>query len=704
MIYAGEGSVRFKCAACGGALDESPTEMRCPSCGRSWPVRDGIPRFFEPDYYWGEVTQEEAGQFLKEVREKGWRAAVGHRFAANENMRIGLTDWQRASWLPMLGLPGGATALDIGSGYGAITQALSRGVERLYSLEAIPERIEFTRLRLEQEGVRNVRLVQGTGLQLPFMDASFDLIVVNGVLEWVGEWRTDVSPRDAQLGFLRDIHRLLRPGGLLLVGIENRFGLQYLSGGRDHSGLPYTSLIPHWLATVCLKLVSTTYRGRASVPRREYRTYTYSKRGYRALIAEGGFASADFFWSDPGYNQPYGVIPLRGSLVAEHFEQQLREPTQSWKRGWKHRLKALAAKTPIVDSIVADFLIVSEKQGGAAVGSWRGRAWERLRAELPQLPAIREPILALSTRAFSRKSIIRVFDGDTAAPRLMLKASTVAPGSVEELDAGYRALETVARRQGGGASGFAVPQPIGRFTRGGVVFTAESAAPGRPLSHFVFSASAGRRRTVAREGLERSLDAALAIAASLRGAPDIPAASAAWRELPDDLRGQDPVVRLATIARDEWQREPGGPPWSHHGDFSIENVFSATGRDVLAVIDWEHLVSGTPALYDVYSLLVSALPAIGIGEEFAGSHSEAWAERFKAGFFGAGPWADTFRQLLGRACAGLGVPESKAWPQFVQFLLLRTHYYADRGGRARSDHMAFLAGAAGLSGRFLLPG
>ena len=700
-----ERTARFKCLNCSTALDETAAEMCCPSCGKTWPIRDGVPRFFEPDYYWGEVPEEEAGLFLTEVREQGWRAAAGRRFADNENMRLGLTDWQRASWLALLGLPAGAVALDIGSGYGAITEAVSRGVGTLYSLEAIPERLEFTRLRLEQGGVRNVRMVQGTGLQLPFMDESFDLITVNGVLEWVGEWREHGSPRDVQLGFLRDIHRLLRPGGLLLVGIENRFGLQYLMGGRDHSGLAFTSLMPRWLASATLKLRGNYYRGRATQVRRSYRTYTYTQRGYRALLADGGFASSDFFWSEPGYNQPYNVIPLRGSFAADHFEHRLYEPSQSWRRGWKRSLKALVAKTPIVDFIAADFVIVAEKAGAPGGGSWRHRNWARLRAGLPRLPNLREPIFALSTRSFALKNLIRVFDAGASAPGVMLRASTAAPDSVDALNAEYRALETAARQYRDLIDpGFSMPEPLGTHVIGAFVYAAESAAPGRPLSYFVFSAGASDRRQFMARELARAVDVAIGIAGMLRGAVSIPAASASWRELPVELLRDGPLVRLAEEVRAQWERERDAEPWSHHGDFSIENIFSTSDSGELSVIDWEHLVRGAPALYDVVSLLISALPAVEVGGRAVHFGSEAWIERFTSVFFDRGPWMELYRDLLLQACRGLGVPESQAWPQFMQCLVMRANYFMHRGGRAQVDHMSFLRVAAELRERFLLPG
>src|ERR1700686_968411 len=181
-------SLRFKCLHCSTELVSSPTSVVCPNCKQSWPIKDGIPRFFQPSYYWGEVAQKDAQSFLEEVKLLGWREAATCRLKGDPHLLANVISNQRVSWFPLLGLDADSVALDIGSGHGAITHALSSLVGEVYSLEAIPERVEFTRLRLSQERILNVQQVQGTALDLPFCDESFDLIVVNGVLEWLGDW------------------------------------------------------------------------------------------------------------------------------------------------------------------------------------------------------------------------------------------------------------------------------------------------------------------------------------------------------------------------------------------------------------------------------------------------------------------------------------------------------------------------------------
>ncbi len=100
-------------------------------------------------------------------------------------------------------LPSGAQldVLDAGCGGGATTESLRR-YGRVTGLELEGEAVDYAR-----ERGRNV--LQGSIEALPFEDGSFDLALALDVVEHV--------PDD--LGVLRELHRVLRPGGRLLVTV-----------------------------------------------------------------------------------------------------------------------------------------------------------------------------------------------------------------------------------------------------------------------------------------------------------------------------------------------------------------------------------------------------------------------------------------------------------------------------------------------------
>ena len=74
----------------------------------------------------------------------------------------------------------------------------------------------------------NITPIHASVWDLPFDKSSFDCVVMNGVLEWVGEWFDDCSPREVQLKALERRRELLKPGGTLFVAIENRIGFEFL--------------------------------------------------------------------------------------------------------------------------------------------------------------------------------------------------------------------------------------------------------------------------------------------------------------------------------------------------------------------------------------------------------------------------------------------------------------------------------------------
>jgi hypothetical protein len=77
------------------------------------------------------------------------------------------------------------------------------------------------------------------GLDALPAEPAYDLIVVVGVLEYVGG-AAGTGPR---VEFLRKLAALLNDGGAIVCAIENQLGVKYLAGApEDHSGVPFEGL------------------------------------------------------------------------------------------------------------------------------------------------------------------------------------------------------------------------------------------------------------------------------------------------------------------------------------------------------------------------------------------------------------------------------------------------------------------------------
>lgn len=104
----------------------------------------------------------------------------------------------------------GPRVLNAGSGAGSLTLRLADLGLRTTSIDASPELSERTRRMLDERhpGARHLVRV-GDVARLGLSDASFDAAVAAEVLEHVDDDR----------GALREVHRVLRPGGMLVVTV-----------------------------------------------------------------------------------------------------------------------------------------------------------------------------------------------------------------------------------------------------------------------------------------------------------------------------------------------------------------------------------------------------------------------------------------------------------------------------------------------------
>src|SRR3989344_1795176 len=256
------------------------------------------------DIYWGEFPEAEMDTLLSLLQEEGYEAARKYI-----DKTLDRTDFifgkGRSDFMYYLPLHKRARVLDCGCGLGTHSFNIAPYVKEVHGFDQSKKRIEFCNYRKKFERVRNVDFAHADFERLPYKDDYFDTILLNGVVEWLGERNRNEDPRKDQLEVLRLLHKKLRPGGVLYIGIENRYALAYLAG-RDHNGLRWTSYMPRPLADAVTKLFAG----------RPYRTYTYSLEGYRSLMKDAGFGSAEFFVAHPGYNYPQFIVPAHdiGSL------------------------------------------------------------------------------------------------------------------------------------------------------------------------------------------------------------------------------------------------------------------------------------------------------------------------------------------------------------------------------------------------------
>lgn len=286
---------------------------------------EGIP-FYTENRYWGKSSEKDLAEALAVLERSGW-----DEFTKRYQKKFDFTfEENRADWRFVIPLSHDANVLDIGAGMGRTSIPLARAMRHIVAVDPSFLRVKFLKMRAEREGLTNIDVCVGDIFDLPFPKESFDLIVMNGLLEWVGVTDHFEDPRAAQIASLRICFDLLKPGGYLYIGIENRLALSYLQG-IDHSGLRFTSYMPRWFANAYTKFRKGD----------EYKTYTYSKKGYETLLQESGFSDTRFYLPYPGYNLPRMMIPYDNINTLAYAIQALMPSV-----GIKRKVARLLARWP----------------------------------------------------------------------------------------------------------------------------------------------------------------------------------------------------------------------------------------------------------------------------------------------------------------------------------------------------------------------
>jgi ubiquinone/menaquinone biosynthesis C-methylase UbiE len=104
--------------------------------------------------------------------------------------------------------------LDVGTGVGRIAVRVAPRVGRILAGDLAPGMLERARANAAGRGVRNLDAVRLRSDRLPCRDGSLDLVLCLGLLEHL--------PEGLRRATLAEAARVLRPGGALLLVLNNR--------------------------------------------------------------------------------------------------------------------------------------------------------------------------------------------------------------------------------------------------------------------------------------------------------------------------------------------------------------------------------------------------------------------------------------------------------------------------------------------------
>ncbi len=347
----------FICPLCKSSLLDKGDSYLCIKCSSLWPVKEGIPVFLDKDVpYWHDLSKEEALKMLKEAETNGWRASLDKFLTST--LKDFVCNYKRINWKYIIDSDTGGNILDIGSGWGTLAFAFAKQSRNVFALEPVWERVKFIQIVKEQENLTNLYPVCASALKIPFNDNFFDVVIANGVLEWIAFSDTSSPPQKVQEKMLTNIYRILKQGGSLYIGIENALAYFYFLGKKDpHSGLRFATFMPRFLANFYSKMVK----------KKEYRTYIYSINGYKELLRKAGFKKISFYTPVPGYLNFKYIVSLDAFNVFKYWVSNVLYPQFLFSPYLLRRIIKIMARTleflPLgfLRYFVPDLSIVAEK-------------------------------------------------------------------------------------------------------------------------------------------------------------------------------------------------------------------------------------------------------------------------------------------------------------------------------------------------------
>lgn len=345
----------LQCIKCGGRLATEPDAYKCRDCGTSFRIINDIPMFVENSRYYGDMPPEEMEILLQRMSKEPWRKVVDEIVSIkNPWLHFIMTEETRADWQFLFSLDKNSIILEVGAGHGTSTIAMAKRAN-VIAIDGTYHRLAFLKIRCEQEGVKDISLAGVNILNTPFCNNLFDLVTLNGVLEWVGTSVNEGNPEKLQTQALQECYRILKPEGKIYIGIENSHAFRYLLGvPDDHVGIPHISYLKRDEANNLMKKLTG----------QEYRTYLYDRKGYQELLTNAGFKAEkiEFFYPIEDYKKLRYILPLKNHNVLKFFHKYLDADKE--ELSMEQSVKELELKSledGNIDSYISSYMIIAEK-------------------------------------------------------------------------------------------------------------------------------------------------------------------------------------------------------------------------------------------------------------------------------------------------------------------------------------------------------
>ena len=223
-------------------------------------------------------------EYVRVIEERGSWPILYHLSPLRENI---------VDWLPIKKTD---KVLEVGSGCGAITGALSRKAGSVTCVDLSKKRSTINAYK--NADCDNVTIHVGNFKDIePDLDTDFDYVCLIGVFEYgQGYMGSDKPYHD----FLNILRKHVKKDGRLVIAIENKFGLKYFAGCKEDHVASYFAGIEN-------------YANGGGVR-------TFTRNGLEKIMKDCGVKKYHFYYPYPDYKFPTVIfsdkhLPKKGELA-----------------------------------------------------------------------------------------------------------------------------------------------------------------------------------------------------------------------------------------------------------------------------------------------------------------------------------------------------------------------------------------------------
>ena len=154
----------------------------------------------------GDIRRLADIRLQRQEQAKAYFAANAVRWQQLRSLHV-QEDEVESALLEMLGTSHFATVVDLGTGTGRMLELLANKGKQLFGVDQSRDMLAIARANIERAALKHVQIRQADIYQLPFGDATADLVTVHQVLHFLDDPQTAIV----------EARRILRTGGQLLI-------------------------------------------------------------------------------------------------------------------------------------------------------------------------------------------------------------------------------------------------------------------------------------------------------------------------------------------------------------------------------------------------------------------------------------------------------------------------------------------------------